>query len=155
MLGALGIVGAIYFFREFLRFRKYGPTCEVGGAKIIGKMSKLVKNSFGKKSNVLLIIGSILLFAAVVTVVEFPCSAAVPVMFAALLAKANLSGLAYLGYLALFLSFYLIDELIVFGIAVWKLSLWISKGKFVTYAALIQAILLLLLGGYYLLSFIR
>ena len=155
MLGALGIAGAIYFFREFLRFRKYGPTCEVGGAKIIGKMSKLVKNSFGKKSNVLLIIGSILLFAAVVTVVEFPCSAAVPVMFAALLAKANLSGLAYLGYLALFLSFYLIDELIVFGIAVWKLSLWISKGKFVTYAALIQAILLLLLGGYYLLSFIR
>lgn len=154
-LGILGVGGAIYFFREFLRFRRYGPACGVGGAKLIGKMSHLVEKSLGSKGSGLLIAGSILLFAAVVTLVEFPCSAAVPVMFAGLLAKANLPGAAYLGYLALFLLFYLIDELIVFGIAVWKLSLWASKGNFVTYAALLQSVLLLLLGGYYLLSFIR
>lgn len=154
VLGALGIGGAIYFFREFLRFKKFGPACEVGGAKLIGKMSKLVERSFGTKGSTLLIAGSILLFAAVVTLVEFPCSAAVPVMFAGLLAKANLPGAMYLVYLGLFLLFYLFDELIVFGMAVWKLSLWVGKGKFVTYAALFQAILLLLLGGYYIISFI-
>jgi thiol-disulfide isomerase/thioredoxin len=154
-LAVLGIGGAIYFFREFIRFKLYGPACEVGGVKLIGKMSRLVEKAFGSKGNILLISGSIFLFAAVVTIVEFPCSAAVPVMFAGILTKANLPDMTYLGYLALFLMFYLIDELVVFGVAIWKLSLWMDKEKFVTYAALIQAILLLLLGGYYLLSFIR
>lgn len=154
-LGILGVVGAVYFFREYLRFRRYGPACQVGGARLIGRMAKLVERSFGSHSTALLVAGSILLFAAVVTMVEFPCSAAVPVMFAGVLAKSNLPGLAYLGYLGLYLLFYLIDELVVFGIAVWKLSLWMGKGKFVTYAALVQSLLLLLLGGYYLISFVR
>lgn len=154
-LGLLGVIGAVYFFREFLRFRRYGPACQVGGTRLISRMAKVVERSFGSNSTALLIAGSILLFAAVVTLVEFPCSAAVPVMFAGILAKANLPGLAYVSYLALYLLLYLLDELIVFVIAVWKLSIWMGKGKFVTYAALIQAILLFTLGGYYLLSFVK
>ena len=151
LVGTIAILGGIYFFWQYLKFRKRAPVCEMKvGQKITSGFLKTIQESLEKPKNILLVIGSILTFAFLITVIEFPCSAAVPVTFTAILAQAHLPGFLYLFYIVLFLIFYMLDELAVFLVAVFTMRLWLASGKFVTYATLAQAIILSLLGTYYL-----
>ena len=151
IIGSLGVGGGIYFLREFIRFRKYGPTCEVNtGTKITNRFFPKIQKMLTSSTNPILIIGSVLLFAAIITIVEFPCSAAVPVVFAGILAKAQLSFWNYLLYIALFILFYMLDELIVFLIAFFTMSVKIASPKIIIWITLLEAIILFLLGAYYL-----
>jgi len=155
LIGILGVGGGVYFLREFLKFRREGPTCETAGKAISNKFSKKIEEALNSDSTTILgIVGLVLLFAAVITVVEFPCSAAVPLIYAGILAEANLTGFSYLMYIAIFVLFYLLDEILVFGIAVWKMSVWMESPEFVTWVTLAEAIMLFSLGGYYLIGLI-
>jgi len=151
VIGLLGIGGAIYFLRQFLRFKKYGPVCDTGAESgIVTKFSLRLQGALKRPGNVLPLIGSVFFFALLVTVVEFPCSAVVPVAFAGILANAQLPLASYIFYIALFVLFYMLDELIVFLIAVSKMTVWMASGKFVTWVYFAEGIFLLLLGMYYL-----
>lgn len=155
LIGLLGVGGAVYFLREFIRFRKQGPVCEPGKSSgIISKFSSKVQNALEGKKSILAITLSILFFAAVITIVEFPCSAAVPVFFAGLLAKAQISVFYYLFCLAIFLFFYILDEFVVFLVAVFTMSIKLASVKFTTYITLIESIVLFVLGFYYLFGFL-
>lgn len=153
LIGVLGIGGGIYFFKEFRKFKKYGPTCEAPTkrniiAKLTSKVESILKKE--KHENIFPIVTGIFLFAVVLTIVEFPCSAVIPVIFAGILAKANLSGFLYIIYIIGYLVFYMLDEIIIFLIAVFTLKLWLASPKFVTWITLAEAIILFLLGLYYL-----
>jgi len=151
-IGLLGITGAIVFFRQFLKFRKYGPTCEMTGSKTVGKLTTKLQNAFRNPTGILTLIGIVFLFSAVITIVEFPCSAAIPVVFAGLLSQAQISTFSYLLYIAIFIFFYMLDELIVFGIAVSKMHLWLTSSKWTVWITLIEALILGGLGLYYLIG---
>ena len=103
--------------------------------------------------NIFAVLLIVLFFAALITIVEFPCSAAVPVIFAAMMAKAGISSLAYLFYIAIYILFYMLDEIVVFLIAVFNMRLWITKNKYVIWVTLAEAIILLVFGFYYLIGF--
>lgn len=151
LIGLLGIGGGIYLLRQFFKFRKQGPTCEIDGGKgIVSKVSLKMRELLKKPGNFLLIIGSIFLFAFVITVIEFPCSAVVPLAFAGILAQSQLPTLQYLIYIAIFILFYMLDEFIIFLIAVFTSTIWLASSRFVTWATLVGAVVLLLLGVYYL-----
>ena len=137
--------------RQFFRFKKYGPACDTGsGSSMINKLSFRMQETLKNPGGVLALLGSIFLFAFLLTVIEFPCSAVVPVVFAGILAKAQLPFASYLFYIALFVLFYMLDELIIFLVAVSKMTVWMASGKFITWIYLIEGIFLLLLGLYYL-----
>lgn len=151
LIGVLGIGGAIYFLRQFLRFRKYGPTCEMNTGKgLMNKFSSRFKTSLQESRNVLLILISIVVFAAVITIVEFPCSAVVPVAFAGVLAQSGLSTFSYLLYISIFVVFYMIDEIIVFLVAFLTMKVWLASSKAITWITLLEAVILFALGIYYL-----
>jgi len=150
LIGLLALVGGVYFLKEFNRFRKQGPTCELSASKLITRLSKKVESVFGGTGSLLAISASIITFAAVITIVEFPCSAAIPVIFAGIMANAKLPSLIYFLYITLFLIFYMLDEIIVFLIAVFTMKLWFSSPKITTWIVLIEGLLLLSLGLYYL-----
>ncbi len=152
IVGLLAIFGGIFFLSEFRQYKKYGPTCNTAGNRLVSKLSARVQKAFQSKKGFFALAGIIFAFAAAITIVEFPCSAAVPVVFAGILAEQSLSAFGYLFYITLFVLFYMLDELIVFFIAVWKMDVWMASPKFVTWATLIEGLILLLLGGYYLLS---
>jgi len=153
LIGLLGIGGGIYFLSEFLKFRKYGPTCEVSPAGgIVSKFSNRFKQSLQESKNIVWLIMSVLLFAAIITIIEFPCSAVVPVAFAGVLAQSGLSTLSYLLYVSLFILFYMLDEIIVFLIAFFTMKVWLSSSKVVTWITLAESIILFILGAYYLFS---
>ncbi len=150
LIGLLGIGGGIYFFKQFLKFRKYGPTCEVAdGSGIIAKFTSKFQASLKNSTNTLLLLGGVLLFAGILAIIEFPCSAVIPVAFAGILAQSGLSTFQYLLYIGIFLLFYMLDEIIVFLVAFFTMKLWLASSKITTWITLLEAIILFILGIYY------
>lgn len=154
LIGILSLGAGIYFFKQFYKARKEGMVCEVKNNTLVTKFSQKVKNSFKNSKSFFAIIGSILLFAAILTIVEYPCSAVVPVIFAGILSAAHLSKISYLFYISLYIFFYLLDEIVIFVIAVLTMKLWITSYKITTWLNLVAAILCILLGVYYFFGFI-
>jgi len=153
LMGLLGIGGGIYFLREFIKFRKRGPVCETDTGGVVSKLSSRMQEFMKNPRNPLIMLGGIVLFAAVITIVEFPCSAVVPVFFAGILAESQLSTFHYLLYIGIFVFFYMLDEIIIFLIAFFTMSLWFASKKFITWITLLEAIMFFLFGFYYLIGF--
>ncbi len=152
VIGVLSIVAGIYFFREFLKFRKNNTACEFGG--ISQKLSYKLQKVFTTQKGILALIGAVFIFAIAITVVEFPCSAALPVLFAGVLTNTNLPLSSTLAYLGIFLFFYMLDEIIVFLVAFTTMRIWVASPKFITWLNLLAAVLLLLLGSYYIIGLV-
>ena len=153
LIGGLGIAGGVYFLRQFFKSRKKCLTCESdSGSKISSKFLPKLESLFKKPSSIFLAAGAVFAFALILTVVEFPCSAVVPIAFAAVMAQAGLSSSSYIFYIAIYILFYLLDELIVFLIAFFTSKIWLSSPKFFKWIILFEAVILLSMGVYYLSS---
>ena len=150
VIGVLGIVGGTLFFREFLRMRKVGMVCKTTGASFVDKVMKTTEKAFSKPNQIFYLVLAVVMFAAVVAVVEFPCSAAVPVAFAGIMADAGVSGAGQFFLLLLYLAFYLLDELLIFSIAAWRMKVVLMSPNFTIWATFIESIFLFALGFYYL-----
>lgn len=149
LVGLISLIGGIYFLYEYYGFQKHGLTCDAGTGKVVSKTSKLLESAFAGKG-VLATLSAVILFAGVVTVVEFPCSAAIPVTFAGFLATLELSSWGYLGSIATFMLFYMLDEIVIFILAVISMKIWATSTRFVTWSTLCAGIILVLFGLYYL-----
>ena len=77
----------------------------------------------------MVLLAGIFLFAIIITIIEFPCSAVVPVAFAGVLAQAGLSSFQYIFYISLFALFYMLDEIVVFLIAFFTMKIWLASSK--------------------------
>ena len=149
-VGLLGIIGGIYFIKQFIKYRKYGPACDVRQNGVVSKYSTKIQRLFQETGGIWGIIIGILIFAAVITIVEFPCSAVIPVLFAGIMMQAKVSVLVYILNLGLYIVFYMLDEIIVFLIALFTMNVKIASNRAMTWLSLIEAIVLFGLGIYYL-----
>ena len=155
LVGLLGVVGGIYFLQDFLEFRKKGAQCTSQNNRVMKRLSERIQKVLKSEKKSILAIGiSVLAFSVVITVVEFPCSAAVPLFFAGSLAGAHLGALQYLLYIAIFVLFYMADEIVIFLLAALTMTIRLGSQKFVVWITLIEAIVLFLLGFYYLFGFL-
>ncbi len=151
LIGAAGVLGGIYFFREFLQYYEHGPTCKTTGNKYVSKFKNEVSDRLHSESSGFLAIGgAIALFAAGITLVELPCSVALPLVFTGVLADASLSTPAYASYILLYLLMYMLIELVIFLFAVFTKDIWYGPDKAVTWTTLVASIVLIALGLYYL-----
>ena len=146
---ALALGGGIFFLRQFFRFRRYGVTCDSAGNVIISSATSKIQRVFEEGRGVLLLAGAVLVFAGLVVLIEFPCSAAVPVVFVGVLAQAGLSIPALIFHVGLYLFFYMLIEVIVFTVAVVTKKLWLASPGVVTWMNLVGAITLFLLALYF------
>ncbi|MBU2101336.1 hypothetical protein KKH05_01285 [Patescibacteria group bacterium] len=150
IIGLLGLVGGIYFFREFLRMRKVGMVCKTTGASFIDKVMKKTEDAFSKPNRMFYLALAIALFAGAVAIIEFPCSAAIPVAFAGIMADAGVSGVGQFFLLSLFVLFYLLDEILIFAIAAWQMKIVLTSPNFTIWATFVESIFLFVLAIYYL-----
>ncbi len=151
IVGLAALVGGIYFFKDFLKFLKYGPACETGSVKVkTDATNRLVKAFSDEKTGPFFLVTSIIFFAAVITMVELPCSIGLPIAFTGILAEKSLSLSAYIFYIVFYLFFYMLIELVVFSGAVVTKKLWFAGSKLITAVTLIGAIVLFYLAYYYL-----
>ncbi len=149
IIGLIGLIGGFIFLKQYFRFKKYGPTCEMSDSKFINDAVKKLQNAFQNQKNIWILILSVIAFAFVVTLIEFPCSAVIPVAFAAILTDVGVGLGAKIFYLILFMIFYLLDELIIFLIGVFTLRIWMGGQKMTVRLTLIQALVFLAIGGFY------
>ncbi len=150
LITLLALGGGVYFFKEYLRMRKVGAQCELQESKLINKLMEKTGQAFRDNTRIVGLLGIVFLFAAVIAIVEFPCSAATPLIFAGVLADAGLSTLSYISYISLFILFYLLDEILIFAVAAYRLKLWMTSGTFTKYAVLAEACILFVIGLIYL-----
>ena len=151
LIGAAGVLGGIYFFREFLQYYRHGPTCKTTTNKYVTEFRNKVSDRLHSDSSGFLAVGgAIALFAAGITLVELPCSVALPLVFTGVLADASLSMPVYVSYILLYLLMYMLIELVIFLFAVFTKDIWYGPDKAVTWTTLIASIVLIVLGLYYL-----
>ncbi len=148
-LAALG--GGIYFFKEFWRFFKYGPTCQTSDSKLAKKATNKLKEVFKQPGQKFyLLAGSVMFFAAVITIVELPCSVGIPIAFSGILIENNLPLASYISYIVLYLFFYMLIELVIFTGAVLTKKIWFAGSKSITWITFVGALILFYLAFYYL-----
>lgn len=143
LIAAIALIGGVINLRTFFRSKEAG--CEVVNEDKRNKIFAKIKKFTSEKSFLLAIIGIITL-AISVNFIEISCSAGLPAMFTGILAMHNLSSIEYAFYIFLYILFFLIDDLIVFAIAMKSLKLTGISNKYVKYSHLIGGIIMLLIG---------
>lgn len=143
IIGLLALLGGGYNLKEF--FTKKDATCEVTNEnqkeKIIDKLKKVTK-----EKNIFLALGGVIILAFMVNLVELVCSAGLPAIFTQVLALNNVPTTSYYGYILLYILFFMIDDLIIFVIAMMTLKVTGITSKYTKYSHLIGGILMLIIG---------
>ena len=144
IIGLIAIIGAIINLRSYILHRKDNG-CDVIDENKRNKIFNKIKKFTHEKNFILAIIGCMTL-AISVNIIELACSAGLPVMFTQILSMNNLSIIEHIVYITLYMFFFLIDDLIVFFIAMRTMELTGFSTKYGKLAKLIGGILLLLIG---------
>ncbi len=142
-IAGIAIIGGLFNFRSFLNAPKDG--CEIVDDDKRKKLKKKVLSIANQPVFYLAIIG-IMGLAASVNFIELLCSAGFPVIFTQILALQQLNPIQYGGYLILYIFFYLLDDLLVFFIAMKTMSMTGISTKYGRWSHLIGAIVMILIG---------
>ncbi len=144
LVGLLAVGGGVYFLRKY--FKNRGTlTCDVTDFEyqkgIEGKIKALVHSPL-----TLATIAGVIGIAFSVNVIEFACSIGIPQAFTKILELNDLSFLAHQFYILVYTLLYMVDDLIVFGLALYGFNYLHGSYKYAQYSALIGGILMLVLG---------
>lgn len=138
------LFGMVNIYRYF-RSLNSDVGCDVTDKKKRLKIMERIKKIVTEKSFLLSILGIVLL-AFSVNLIELLCSLGIPVMFTNVLAMNDLSALEYVIYIGLYLLFFLIDDILIFVIAMKTLKIKGISNKYTKYSHLIGGIIMVLLG---------
>ena len=109
--------------------------------KIMSKIRKITS----EEKFIFAILGTIGL-AASVNVLELVCSLGLPVVFTNVLALNHLNIFQYIIYISLYILFYLIDDIIIFVIAMKTMHIKGISNKYTKYSHLIGGLIMVILG---------
>ncbi len=119
--------------------------CDVTDAKKRSKIMERIKKITNEKKFLLSLLGIIVL-AASVNILELLCSLGLPVVFIEVLSLNNLNNIEHVIYFGLYILFFLIDDILVFVIAMKTLSIKGISNKYTKYSHLIGGIIMVLIG---------
>jgi len=109
---------------------------------LFAKMQKLTESKIALP---VLLLG-VAAVAAGINLVELVCSFGFPLAFTKNLVASGISGLKYYFYIFVYVLFYMLDDFLIFLIALWTLKITNVSEKYLKVIKLISAIVLLLLG---------
>ena len=145
------LVAFVAFIVGFININKYNQAkkkdngCDVVDNKDRKKIMNKIVTIMSEKS-FLLAIGGIIFLAASVNIIEMMCSIGLPLIFTQILAMNNLSFASYALYLFLYILFFLIDDIVVFIIAMVTFKVTGISTKYSKYSHLIAGIITILIG---------
>jgi hypothetical protein len=151
LVGVIIIVFSVFLLKDYI----YGVVCKLcairpakrqiftrAQKKLLETMKKIVSSN---GSLPVLILG-VVAVAAGVNSVELVCSFGFPLAFTNVLSDLNLSLFSRYMYILIYIFFYMLDDLIVFLIAVFTLKITGASQKYLKLVKLVSAIVLLALG---------
>ena len=143
IISITAIVGAIINIKSFFTSNDSG--CEVVDDKKRKKVITRIKK-FTKEKSLMLAIGGVILLAISVNVIELACSAGLPLVFTQLLALNEVGTVGSFFYTLLYILFFLLDDIIVFAIAMRTANIKSISTKYNKYSHLVGGIIMLLIG---------
>lgn len=143
IISVIAIVGAIINLRAFFKSNDSG--CEVVDDKKRKKVISKIKD-FTKEKSLFIALGGVIFLAISVNVIELACSAGLPLVFTQLLAINNVSSFESFIYTLIYIFFFLIDDIIIFLIAMFTTKVHAISTKYNKYSHLIGGILMLIIG---------
>ncbi|MFH1307004.1 MAG: glutaredoxin [Candidatus Micrarchaeota archaeon] len=144
LVGLVALGGGILSLKEFIKNPSGTLECKVVGAEERKKTMNSIQSLISAPLTWATIVGIIIL-AFTVNSIEFVCSAAIPAVFTQVLALSGLSGLEYYFYILLYTLFFMLDDLLIFGLAALAVSSDIGQ-KYAGYCHVIGGIIMLALG---------
>ena len=134
-----GIVNLVNFFKQ------KDSGCSVVDAKKRKSVFARIKKFTSEKSLLLALIGAVAL-AFSVNIIELACSAGLPMIYTQLLAINNVTGFSSFLYVLLYIVFFLMDDLVVFFIAMKTMEVTGFSTKYSKYSHLVGGILMVAIG---------
>ncbi len=142
VVGIVSIIGGVLFLKEW---RKKEIECKITDYKqrkeIRDKISFLATKEF-----TFITFLTILGIAFSVNVIEFACSIGIPQAFTKILELNRLGFLENASYILTYIAFYMIDDFIVFGIALYGMDKLALTTKYSKLSNLIGGIVMVILG---------
>lgn len=145
LIAMVAIVGAGWNLYSYYQSTKKETGCQVVNSTKRKKIMTKIKKFVGEKNLFLASMGIIAL-AISVNFIELACSAGWPLVFTEILALHKLNAISYGFYIFLYILFYLLDDLIIFIIAVSTFKITGISNKYSKYSHLIGGILMLIIG---------
>ncbi len=143
IIALIALIGGIINVMSY--FNKKEDGCEVVDDKKRNKIFSRIKRFTSENKLSIAIIGIIFL-AVSVNIVELACSAGLPLMYTEILSLNNLTKVEEIFYIFLYMFFFMLDDMIVFIIAVVTSSLTGFSSKYGKISKLVGGIILLLIG---------
>jgi len=143
VIGLVALGGGILQVREVIE-TKGAIVCEVTGEESRKKTMTKVQEIVSSPLTWGILVGIIAL-AFTVNMVEFVCSAAIPAIFTQVLSLASLTTFQYYGYILLYVFFFMLDDLVIFGTAAFALTSSLG-GRYAKYSRPVGAAILIILG---------
>lgn len=143
IIGLIALAGGGYNLRKGIKNKDGG--CDVTGSEKKQVVFKRLREIVNSKS-LIIAIGGIIILAFAVNLVELVCSAGLPAVYTQVLALSDLSTWQYYGYILLYILFFMLDDLIIFAIAMATLKLTGMSTKYSRYSNIIGGILMIIIG---------
>lgn len=148
LVGLISIVGgAIFLYRYKKTAKQAAFTCDVTSeehsAGIVARLERIVSGPIN-----LMMMVAIVGVALSVNIIEFACSLGIPQAYTKILEINNLAFFARQAQVAIYIIGYMIDDIVVFALAIWGFSYMQAHGaRYARYSLLIGGMGLLILGG--------
>ncbi len=144
------IIAIVAVIIGILNIRTYIQTKNDDGCHVVKDKKRRVlfqkiKKYTTKQSLLIGLVGMILL-AASVNLVELACSLGFPAIFSEILAINKVSTIERIIYLILYDLFYMLDDILIFYIAMFTFNIKAVSNKYSKYSNLIGGIIILLIG---------
>lgn len=143
VIGLVAIGGGGYYLKEF--FTAEDTTCKVTGTEKRQKVFEKIKKITHESHFWLSFIGIIIL-AFAVNLVELICSAGLPAVYTQILTLSNLEPWQYYLYLVFYIFIFMLDDLVVFFIAMITLEVSGLSTKYSRASHIIGGVLMLIIG---------
>jgi glutaredoxin len=142
LIGALALGGGWYSLRKYFLEKN---TCSIAGSERKQRVFEKLRSAVSQP-RLWLALGGIVALAFAVNLVELVCSAGLPAVYTQVLALQGFTGWQYYAYMLAYIFFFMLDDLIVFVVAMKTLQLTGITTKYTKYTQLIGGMLMLLLG---------
>jgi len=148
LIGVFALGVGVWQIKNFIGYRGVCPVTD-GSTKFGDRIRNGLRDRAEKLALsplTLGIFGGVIILALGVNLVEFFCSAGLPAIYTRILTLSEISTLSYYFYLLLYTFIFMLDDLIIFSLAVITLSRIGFTEKYNYWATLIGGLLILILG---------
>ncbi len=147
LVGILAFGGGLFFLYRWYKNRDLALVCDISSIdsqmKTVDRFKKVVSEPITIMS-----ILAILAIAFSVNIIEFACSIGIPQAYTKILELNMLTFMERQWYIMIYSLGYMLDDVVVFGLAIWGYSRLQAHGqKYAQYSLLVGGVLMALLGS--------